>query len=200
MPGVFIVEAFGQAAAALTAYCVDPKEYENKLVYLMSVEKARFRNPVLPDCELHLDIENMFKQFATSGLKEIKMLITSRIKKFFGKTIVSRDTPFDNLTWINSVKSHEQIKNIHRNEQEYLSAALMKKNALVYWPDHWCRSFKRHCIKPFSFFIARETLIPADMRVLVFHGKPDPHEAIAGVSGKWYRRFKPAKWISQHWH
>ena len=57
LPGVFIVEAFGQAAAALTAYGVDPKEYENKLVYLMSVEKARFRNPVLPDCELHLDIE-----------------------------------------------------------------------------------------------------------------------------------------------
>ena len=57
MPGVLIVEAFGQAAAALTAYGIDRKEYENKLVYLMSVEKARFRNPVLPDCELHLDIE-----------------------------------------------------------------------------------------------------------------------------------------------
>ena len=57
MPGVLIVEAFGQAAAALTAYGINPKEYENKLVYLMSVEKARFRNPILPDCELHLDIE-----------------------------------------------------------------------------------------------------------------------------------------------
>ena len=57
MPGVFIVEAFGQAAAALTAYGVDPKEYENKLVYLMGVEKARFRNPVIPDCELQLHIE-----------------------------------------------------------------------------------------------------------------------------------------------
>ena len=57
MPGVLIVEAFGQAAAALTAYGIDPKEYENKLVYLMSVEKARFRNPFIPDCELHLDIE-----------------------------------------------------------------------------------------------------------------------------------------------
>ena len=59
MPGVFIVEAFGQAAAALTAYGVDPKEYENKLVYLMSVDKARFRNPVIPDCELHLYIESI---------------------------------------------------------------------------------------------------------------------------------------------
>ena len=57
MPGVLIVEAFGQAAAALTAYGIDPKEYANKLVYLMSVEKARFRSPVIPDCELLLDIE-----------------------------------------------------------------------------------------------------------------------------------------------
>jgi len=57
MPGVLIVEAFGQAAAALTAYGIDPKEYNNKLVYLMSVDKARFRSPVIPDCELHLDIE-----------------------------------------------------------------------------------------------------------------------------------------------
>jgi len=57
MPGVLVVEAFGQAAAALTAYGIDPKEYENKLVYLMSVEKARFRKPIIPDCELHLDVE-----------------------------------------------------------------------------------------------------------------------------------------------
>ena len=57
MPGVLIVEAFGQAAAALTAHGIDPKEYENKLVFLMSVDKARFRNPVVPDCELYLEIE-----------------------------------------------------------------------------------------------------------------------------------------------
>ena len=57
MPGVLIVEAFGQAAAALTAHGIDNSTYENKLVFLMSVEKARFRNPVFPDCELHLDIE-----------------------------------------------------------------------------------------------------------------------------------------------
>ena len=57
MPGVLVVEAFGQAAAALTAHGIDKKEYENKLVFLMSVEKARFRNPVIPDCQLHLEIE-----------------------------------------------------------------------------------------------------------------------------------------------
>ena len=57
MPGVFIVEAFGQAAAALTAHGIDKSTYENKLVFLMSVEKARFRNPVIPDCKLLLKIE-----------------------------------------------------------------------------------------------------------------------------------------------
>ena len=57
MPGVLIVEAFGQAAAALTAHGIDKKEYENKLVFLMSVEKARFRKPVIPDCTLELKIE-----------------------------------------------------------------------------------------------------------------------------------------------
>ena len=57
MPGVLIVEAFGQAAAALTAHGVDKKEYKNKLVFLMSVEKARFRSPVKPNCILELKIE-----------------------------------------------------------------------------------------------------------------------------------------------
>ena len=57
MPGVLIVEAFGQAAAALTAYSLTPEEINNKLVYLMSVDKARFRNPVIPDSKLLLEIE-----------------------------------------------------------------------------------------------------------------------------------------------
>ena len=57
MPGVLIVESFGQAAAALTANGLDRSTYENKLVFLMGVEKARFRNPVIPDCKLILQIE-----------------------------------------------------------------------------------------------------------------------------------------------
>ncbi len=57
MPGVLIVESFGQAAAALTASGLDKSTYENKLVFLMGVEKARFRNPVIPNCDLILKIE-----------------------------------------------------------------------------------------------------------------------------------------------
>ena len=57
MPGVLIVESFGQAAAALTAHGLDKSTYENKLVFLMNIEKARFRSHVIPDCKLLLKIE-----------------------------------------------------------------------------------------------------------------------------------------------
>ena len=57
MPGVLIVEAFGQSAAALTAHGLDKETYANKLVFLMSVEKARVRSPVIPDCKLLLNIK-----------------------------------------------------------------------------------------------------------------------------------------------
>ena len=79
MPGVLIVEAFGQAAAALTAHGIDKKTYKNKLVFLMGIEKARFRNPVIPDCKLELNIEatrshgRVWKYKGEAFVKGIKM-------------------------------------------------------------------------------------------------------------------------------
>ena len=79
MPGVLIVESFGQAAAALTANGLDKSTYNNKLVFLMGVEKARFRNPVIPDCKLILKIEairshgRVWKYKGEAFVNEIKM-------------------------------------------------------------------------------------------------------------------------------
>ena len=79
MPGVLIVESFGRAAAALTAHGLDKSTYENKLVFLMGVEKARFRNPVIPDCKLILKIEavrshgRVWKYKGEAFVDEIKM-------------------------------------------------------------------------------------------------------------------------------
>ena len=79
MPGVLIVESFGQAAAALTAHGLDKSTYENKLVFLMGVEKARFRNPVIPDCKLILKIEairshgRVWKYKGEAFVNEVKM-------------------------------------------------------------------------------------------------------------------------------
>ena len=79
MPGVLIVEAFGQAAAALTAHGLDKSTYENKLVFLMNIEKARFRNPVIPECKLELKIEairshgRVWKYKGDAFVNELKM-------------------------------------------------------------------------------------------------------------------------------
>ena len=79
MPGVLIVESFGQAAAALTAHGLDKSTYEDKLVFLMGVEKARFRNPVIPDCKLILKIEairshgRVWKYKGEAFVNEVKM-------------------------------------------------------------------------------------------------------------------------------
>ena len=79
MPGVLIVESFGQAAAALTALGLDKSTYEDKLVFLMGVEKARFRNPVIPDCKLLLKIEairshgKVWKYKGEAFVNEVKM-------------------------------------------------------------------------------------------------------------------------------
>ena len=79
MPGVLIVESFGQAAAALTAHGLDKSTYENKLVFLMGVEKARFRNPVIPDCKLILKIQairshgRVWKYKGEAFVNQIKM-------------------------------------------------------------------------------------------------------------------------------
>ena len=79
MPGALIVESFGQAAAALTAHGLDKSTYEDKLVFLMGVEKARFRNPVIPDWKLILKIEairshgRVWKYKGEAFVNEMKM-------------------------------------------------------------------------------------------------------------------------------
>jgi 3-hydroxyacyl-[acyl-carrier-protein] dehydratase len=51
MPGVLIIEAMAQTAAALVVYSIGP-ESQGKLVYFMSIDSARFRRPVMPGDQL----------------------------------------------------------------------------------------------------------------------------------------------------
>ncbi|QCE35549.1 3-hydroxyacyl-ACP dehydratase FabZ [Acetobacteraceae bacterium] len=56
MPGVLIVEAMAQTAAALVMMGLD-FERENKIVYFMTVEGAKFRKPVSPGDQLRLEVQ-----------------------------------------------------------------------------------------------------------------------------------------------
>lgn len=58
MPGVLIIEAMAQTAGVLVVETLGP-EAENKLVYFMIVENARFRKPVIPGDQLHLHVTKL---------------------------------------------------------------------------------------------------------------------------------------------
>lgn len=98
------------------------------------------------------------------------------------------------------IRRWPEVKNQYRNEQEFISAALLKKQALSYWPDNWCRSFKRHCMHRFPTSLVKIPQLPESAKIIVFHGHPNPDEAIMGKAGKWYRFMRPTPWIKRHWH
>ena len=56
MPGVLIIEAMAQTSAVLVVESLGPQA-RGKLVYFMSIEGARFRRPVRPGDELHLEVQ-----------------------------------------------------------------------------------------------------------------------------------------------
>lgn len=55
MPGVLIVEAMAQTAAALVVTTLG-EEAEGKLVYFMTIENAKFRRQVVPGDQLKLHV------------------------------------------------------------------------------------------------------------------------------------------------
>jgi len=97
--------------------------------------------------------------------------------------------------------------------QEYLSDKVIEKyGKLNFWPENWFCSFRFHClpkIGPLRHFITPS--IPKDkpgLKVIVFHGMPNPREAILGIwklkkNEKWKRLYKvckPTKWIKKYWY
>ncbi|MEE2693122.1 MAG: 3-hydroxyacyl-ACP dehydratase FabZ [Pseudomonadota bacterium] len=58
MPGVLIIEAMAQAAAAYTAY-TENLDVEGKIVLFMGVDKARFRRPVVPGDQLMIHVKTV---------------------------------------------------------------------------------------------------------------------------------------------
>ena len=55
MPGVLIIEAMAQAAAAFTTY-TENLDREGKIVLFTGVDRARFRRPVTPGDQLHVHV------------------------------------------------------------------------------------------------------------------------------------------------
>ncbi|NYT52836.1 MAG: glycosyltransferase [Candidatus Vesicomyosocius endoextente] len=96
-------------------------------------------------------------------------------------------------------KNFELVKSEVRHEQAYLSRELHKQDKLKYWPDEWVPSFKYRCCPSWIKSWFQAPFIPKNAKVILFHGLPNPHEAIIGCSKKWYRHIQPSPWIEKYW-
>lgn len=107
----------------------------------------------------------------------------------------------------------EVVDKFFTASQAYLSSKIIEKYGHInFWPDDWFCSFRFHCMPKFGLlrhFIAPK--IPKNrpgLKVIVFHGVPNPPEAIEGVwpladDPKWKRLYKvckPTKWIETYWY
>jgi hypothetical protein len=98
------------------------------------------------------------------------------------------------------VANHEAIFRRYLNSQTYVSDHI---GDMAWWPDPWCRSFKKHCLPggPLGLLnLIATPRIPPGARIIVFHGDPKPEDALAG---RWPERrlkyVRPTPWIAEHW-
>lgn len=82
------------------------------------------------------------------------------------------------------------------NSQTFLSRVIEDK---TFWPDDWCRSYKRHCLPRGLLRAALRARLPAGAKIIVFHGDPKPPDAAAGVWPGRLMGLRPAPWIAEHW-
>lgn len=84
----------------------------------------------------------------------------------------------------------------HDNEQTFLSRSI---GELTFWPEAWCRSFKRDCLPGRLLRPFRTATLPEGARIIVFHGQPKPPHAAQGIGPERFRRLRPVPWVGQHW-
>ncbi len=90
------------------------------------------------------------------------------------------------------------VKERYRNEQEFLCDVMRGQGMLKYWPRGWCASWKYDCVPTFPMGLWQTPQAPAQAKVLVFHGRPKPEEAVLGVGAKWYRPMRAAPWLAHY--
>lgn len=80
MPGVLIIEAMAQAGALMVTAAPDFKA-EEKLVYFMSIDGAKFRKPVIPGDVLELHIEAVQNRGAVWKLSAVAIVDGQKVSE-----------------------------------------------------------------------------------------------------------------------
>jgi hypothetical protein len=102
-------------------------------------------------------------------------------KNVFNSSVMRWNIGEHTNIWQEFQKNPEQIISKYPTDQEFISA----QSTLTAWPTHWCASYKwQRCWEA----------IDPETAVVVFHGRPNPPEAIRGFGS-----FPAAPWIRNFW-
>ena len=69
MPGVLILEAMAQVAGVMALSTVPADQVQNKVIYFMTIDKAKFRRPVVPGDQVRFDMEVLRMRSNTMSFK-----------------------------------------------------------------------------------------------------------------------------------
>jgi len=94
MPGVLIIEAMAQTSGILILNSLP--NFNEKLVYFMQINNAKFRKPVVPGDQLYLEIELVSKKTKIFLMKG-KAMVNDKVvaEADFMAGVVDRDTPVE---------------------------------------------------------------------------------------------------------
>jgi hypothetical protein len=123
-----------------------------------------------------------------------------RLRHYFtGNSSVVRFRVGEHGDLIRMVEEYgDELPRAFRNEQEVLSHYAREKGILQYWPREWCPSFKHDCVPPIPLGWFVPPRKPDGAKVIIFHGRPQPEEAVRGQGSKWYRVIKPTPWLEPY--
>ncbi len=94
MPGVLILEALAQACALLAIESMAPGEAAHKLTYLMGIDGARFRKPVVPGDRLELVVRVEKRKGAVWKMKGVAEVDGQAVAEAdFMAMLADRDAP-----------------------------------------------------------------------------------------------------------
>lgn len=108
-------------------------------------------------------------------------------------------------------------------EQRYVTKRV--RGGVRFFPSAWVRHFRLDCLGPWPLRYLRPARLPRDARIVMFPGKPDPADAIAGrwsdavahapplthlaglfdaqrgqPLGRHLKRYlRPVDWVAEHW-
>lgn len=196
-------------------------------VALWGAELGGLSGPVL-FVDLDSVIINNIDDYFTYGSPDDVILARNWAKPFsgMGQTSVFRFPVGQHRHILDNFRQNAQaIADKHHFEQHYITRSVT--GGIKFWPEHWTRHFRLHCLPAFPLRYFVPAGFPKHAKLVTFPGGPNPSDIILGrwdedlhpfltpsqhlaqamdmqkpLKARWKhvkRYVKPCEWVGEHW-